>query len=65
MQPRLTSCVRAGQPNCGTLFGQQIVIQLRAVRRRKLLHDLHRRAEWATEARTTPTIAGWIANHER
>jgi hypothetical protein len=59
-QPRPTPCPPAGT-NGGVLRGRRLVTCLRAIRRQKLLHDLHRRADWAMEARTTPTVAGWIA----
>jgi hypothetical protein len=28
--------------------------------RGRLLQDLHRRAEWASEARTAPTLRAWL-----
>jgi hypothetical protein len=28
--------------------------------RRRQLQDLHRRAEWASEARTAPTLRAWL-----
>jgi hypothetical protein len=28
--------------------------------KRRLLQDLHRRAEWASEARTAPTLRSWL-----
>jgi hypothetical protein len=32
-------------------------------RRRRLLRDLRRNAEWARQARTTPTVESWTSDH--
>jgi hypothetical protein len=40
---------------------RRLAYRLRTARRRRLLRDLGRRADWAAQARSAPTVRGWTA----